>query len=60
MIIVGISPLSISSTKVREAINLFPVLKTLVAPIFPEPIFVKSPYPLNFVKTIPNGIEPER
>ena len=35
---------SISSIKVVYPINLFPDLKTLVAPIFPDPIFLISKY----------------
>ena len=38
--IIGANPLKISKNKVKAAINLFPVLNTLVAPIFFEPIFL--------------------
>ena len=38
--------------------NLFPVLSTFVAPIFPEPIFLTSIFPKIFVTKKPNGIEP--
>ena len=51
-------PLRPSRRRVRAAINLLPVLKTLVAPMFPDPIFLTSPKPANFVRTKPNGIEP--
>ena len=35
--------LDISNINVNAAINLFPVLKTFVAPILPDPIFLISP-----------------
>ena len=38
--------------------NLFPVLSTFVAPIFPEPIFRTSIFPKIFVTKKPNDIEP--
>ena len=50
--------LDISNNRVNNANNLLPVLKTLVAPIFPEPIFLISPYPEIFVTINPNGMEP--
>ena len=55
----GITPLVISNINVRPAISLFPVLKTLVAPIFFEPIFLKSLFKKNLVSIKPNGIEPD-
>ena len=56
----GITPLVISNTNVRPAISLFPVLKTLVAPIFFEPIFLKSLFKKNLASIKPNGIEPDK
>ena len=54
------APLEKSKSSVKKAANLFPVRKTLVAPILPDPIFRKSPSPSNFAIRIPNGIEPRR
>ena len=57
-IITGTYPLSISKNKVKNAKILFPDLRTFVAPIFPEPIFLIS-FLLNiFVNIKPKGIEP--
>ena len=56
----GIIPFDISKNKVRPAIILFPVLKTFVAPIFFEPIFLKSLFKKIFVSIKPNGIEPNK
>ncbi len=39
---IGATPFEISKNKVRAARNLFPVLNTLVAPIFFEPISLIS------------------
>ena len=39
--------------------DFFPVLSTLVAPIFPEPIFLTSFFINIFVISNPNGIEPK-
>ena len=50
--------LDISNINVNNAINLFPVLKTFVAPILPDPIFLISPYPEIFTIIRPKGIEP--
>lgn len=50
--------LDISNINVNTAINLFPVLKTFVAPILPDPIFLISPYPEIFTIIRPKGIEP--
>ena len=54
----GKKPFNISSNKVNSAKYLLPVLRTLVAPIFPDPIFLTSTFPKNFDKTKPKGIEP--
>ena len=43
----GKYPLRISNNSTIAAIFLFPALKTFVAPIFPEPIFLISPMPYN-------------
>tara|TARA_B100000586_G_C20101273_1_gene425009 strand:- start:1448 stop:1936 length:489 start_codon:yes stop_codon:yes gene_type:complete len=56
---IGITPFAISKNKVMPAINLFPVLKTLVAPIFLEPISLISLFKNSLVKTKPKGIEPD-
>ena len=47
-----------SRNKVKPAINLFPVLNTLVAPIFFEPTSLISLFKNNLVKINPKGIEP--
>ena len=52
------APLPPSRMSVSKAIFLLPVLKTLVAPIFPLPIFLMSPNPDNLVKIKPKGIAP--
>ena len=46
------------ANEVKYPIFLFPVLKTLVAPIFPEPISLTSMLVKVFVKINPKGIEP--
>ena len=43
---------------VARAKYLLPVLRTFVAPIFPEPIFLISIFPKDFVKMRPKGIDP--
>ena len=53
-------PLSKSRSKVVNAKNLFPVLSTFVAPIFPEPISDKLPNLNNLENIIPKGIEPNK
>ena len=58
MIDTGIKPFKISYISVVRAKNLLPVLRTFVAPIFPDPIFLTSIFPKNFVKIRPKGIEP--
>ena len=42
--IIGTIPFKISNNNVNKAANLLPVLKTFVAPIFPDPKFLKSMY----------------
>ena len=54
----GRKPLNISKTSTVKAKNLFPVLKTFVAPTLPEPIFLISPNPNNLVKINAKGNEP--
>ena len=54
----GRKPLKISKQRTMNATNLFPVLKTFVAPIFPEPTFLISPKPNNFVKINAKGNDP--
>jgi len=50
--------LDISKINVNAAMNLLPVLKTFVAPMLPEPIFLISPYPEIFTIIKPKGIDP--
>ena len=54
----GKKPLKISKQRTMNAKILFPVLKTLVAPTFPEPIFLISPKPNIFVKINAKGNDP--
>ncbi len=54
----GRKPLKISKKRTMNATNLLPVLKTFVAPTFPEPTFLISPKPTNFVKINAKGIDP--
>ena len=54
----GTYPLKISNIRVAAAKYLLPVLRTFVAPILPEPIFLTSWLPKNLVKINPKGIEP--
>ena len=49
-----------SKIKVKYPISLFPVLKTLVAPMFPEPTFLISFFKKIFVNINPKGIDPIR
>ena len=49
--------LDISKINVNAAINLFPVLKTFVAPMLPDPIFLISPYPEIFTIIKPKGMD---
>ena len=52
------STTQISKKRVNAAKILLPLLKTFVAPIFPEPIFLISLPIKILVKMSPNGIEP--
>ena len=56
----AIIPLLISKRRVAVAAILLPVLSTLVAPIFPEPMFLRFPKPKVLVIKIPEGIDPRR
>ncbi len=56
----AIIPLLISKRRVAIAAILLPVLSTLVAPMFPEPIFLRFPKPKVLVIKIPVGIDPRR
>ena len=55
-----VSKIKISNINVKYPITLFPALKTLVAPIFPEPIFLISFFKKIFVNIKPKGIDPNR
>jgi hypothetical protein len=57
---IGTTAFVISKNKVAYPINLLPVLRALVAPIFPEPMFLISFFKKILVKIKPNGIEPMR
>jgi len=46
-------PFKQSKIKVRKPRDFFPVLNALVAPMFPEPMFLKSLLRNNFVKIKP-------
>ena len=46
--------------RVRKAKYLFPDLSTLVAPMFPEPIFLMSFLLKILVKIRPKGIDPQK
>ena len=56
----GAKPLRVSKKRVNRAVNLFPVLSTLVVPMFPEPTFLMSCFKKNLVIIRPNGIEPKK
>jgi hypothetical protein len=58
--VTAIYALNISRIKVKAPKNLFPVLSTFVAPIFPDPISLRSFFKKNFVKIKPKGIDPKR
>jgi hypothetical protein len=45
---IGSTAFKISKINVEYPINLFPVLRALVAPIFPEPIFPNIFFEKNF------------
>ena len=49
-----------SNNKVDAANNFFPVLKTLVAPILPEPISLISFFKKILVNKKPKGIDPNK
>lgn len=51
-------PLRRSKRRVKKATPFLPVLKTLVAPMLPDPMERISPSPTAFVSKKPNGIEP--
>ena len=53
-------PLSKSSIRVVTARDFFPVLKTFVVPILPDPISLISFFKKIFVKTNPKGIDPNK
>ena len=57
---IGITALKMSKNNVAYPIDLFPVLKAFVAPIFPEPIFLISLFKNNFVNIKPKGIDPSK
>ena len=60
VIITAIYPLRISRIRVAMAKYLFPVLRTLVAPMFPDPTSLIS-LPLKaLVKIKPKGIDPQK
>ena len=52
------APFNMSAKRVAAAIPFFPVRRTLVAPMLPDPMSRISPSPDNLVKTRPNGTEP--
>ena len=54
----GRKPLQISKQITMNATNLFTVIKTFVAPKLPEPTFLISPKPNNFVKINAKGNDP--
>ena len=52
--------LSPSKIKVKAPKYFLPVLRTFVAPIFPEPISLRSFFKKNFVNIKPNGMDPKK
>ena len=56
--IIGIYPLRTSNNNVVKAKYLFPVLRTFVAPMFPEPTFLISWLEKSLVMMSPKGTEP--
>ena len=56
----GSNPFKTSKHNTAKARYLFPVRRTLVAPTFPEPIFLISPKPNNFGSVKAKGMEPIR
>ena len=53
-------PFNKSSMRVATARDFFPVLKTFVVPILPDPISLISFFKKIFVKTNPKGIDPNK
>ena len=53
----GKTAFNTSKNKVAYPINLFPDLKTFVAPIFPDPTLRMSLFKKNFVSNNPKVIE---
>ena len=53
-------PFSKSSIRVVRARDFFPVLKTFVVPILPDPISLISFFKKIFVKSNPKGIDPNK
>jgi hypothetical protein len=54
------APLAASSSSVAAAAALLPVRSTLVAPMLPEPMLLRSPRPRARAISTPKGIEPSR
>ncbi len=54
----GAKPLRVSKKRVNRAVNLFPVLSTLVVPMFPEPISLISILETYFENKYPKGTDP--
>ena len=54
------APLEPSSSRVAAASVLWPVRKTLVAPMLPEPMERRSPSPAKRVNPSPKGTDPIR
>ena len=55
-----IYPLRISNISVAKAKDFFPVRKTFVVPILPEPTFLISCFKKILVITKPKGIDPNK
>jgi len=53
-------PFNPSNNKVKVPKDFFPVLRTFVAPIFPDPISLRSLLRKIFVRIKPKGIEPKK
>ena len=60
VIITAKYPFETSNKRVVKAKYLFPVLRTFVAPIFPDPIFLISTLLKIFVNISPKGTEPHK
>ena len=54
----GANPLRASKKRVNKAVSLFPVLRTLVVPMLPEPISLISILETYFENKYPKGIDP--